>query len=132
MMLLFHADVSLNTGGLVGSKGGYICGVTDKSLLEGFDAPWSPMAWRSFKRSRTVPSPLGAEAQAMSVALGVVEGAISFLQQLVHGQFDLKSAPTVVQKRSSVRVTNCKSLYDPLSAVVARQHCKTNDQPLTC
>ena len=35
MMLLLHVDASLNTGGLVGSQGGYICGVTDKSLLEG-------------------------------------------------------------------------------------------------
>ena len=33
MMLLLHVDASLNTGGLVGSQGGYICGVTDKSLL---------------------------------------------------------------------------------------------------
>ena len=34
MTLLLHVDASLNTGGLVGSQGGYICGVTDKSLLE--------------------------------------------------------------------------------------------------
>ena len=62
MMLVLHVDASLNTGGLVGSQGGFICGVTDKSLLERCDAPWSPMAWRSFKMSRTVPSSLGAEA----------------------------------------------------------------------
>ena len=77
-MLLLHVDASLNTGGLVGSQGGYICGVTDKSLLEGCDAPWSPMAWRSSKMSRTVPSSLGAEAQAMSVGLGFVEWATLF------------------------------------------------------
>ena len=70
MMLLLHVDASLNTGGLVGSQDGYICGVSDKSLLEGCVPPWSPMAWRSFKMSRTVPSSLGAEAQAMLVALG--------------------------------------------------------------
>ena len=71
MMLLLDVDASLNTGGLVALQGGYICGVTDKSLLEGCDAPWSPMARRSFKMSRTVPSSLGAEAQAMSVAFGL-------------------------------------------------------------
>ena len=49
MMLLLHVDASLNTGGLVGSQGGYICAVTEKSLLKGRDAPRSPMAWRSFK-----------------------------------------------------------------------------------
>ena len=51
---------------------------------------WSPLAWRSFKMSRTVPSSLGAEAQAMSVALGFVEWATLFLQQLIHGSFDLR------------------------------------------
>ena len=103
--------------GLVGSQGGYICGVTDKSLLEGRDAPWSPMAWRSFKMSRTVPSSLGAEAQAMSVALGFVGWATLFLQELIHGQFDLQGAPAVMQERPPVHVTDCKSLYDHLSAV---------------
>ena len=49
MILLLHVDASLNTGGLVGSQGGYICGVTDQSLLDGKSAPWSPLAWRSFK-----------------------------------------------------------------------------------
>ena len=78
MILLLHVDASLNTGGLVGSQGGYICGVTDQSLLDGKSAPWSPLAWRSFKMSRTVPSSLGVEAQAMSVALGFVERATLF------------------------------------------------------
>ena len=110
MMLLLHVDASFNTGGLVGSQGGYICGVTDKSLLEGRDAPWSPMAWRSFKMSRTVPSSLGAEAQAMSVALGLVEWATLFLQELIHGPFDLQGAPAVMQERPPVCVTDCKSL----------------------
>ena len=86
MMLQLHDDASLNTGGLTGSQGGYICGVTDKSLLEGCDAPWSPMAWRSFKMIRTLPSSLGAEAQAMSVALGLVEWATLFPQELFHGK----------------------------------------------
>ena len=38
MLLLLHVDASLNTGDLVGSQGGYICGVTDQSLLEGKSA----------------------------------------------------------------------------------------------
>ena len=117
MMLLWHVDASLNTGGLTGSQGGYICGVTDKSLLEGCDAPWSPMAWSSFKMTRTIPSTLGAEAQAMSVALGFFEWAALFLQALVHGQFDLRGASVVMQERLPVCVTDCKSLYDHLSAV---------------
>ena len=44
MMLLLHGGASLNTGGLVvGSQGGYICGVTDKSCLKLRDAQQSPM-----------------------------------------------------------------------------------------
>ena len=49
MILLLHVDVSLNTGGLVDSQGGYICGVTDQSLLDGKRAQWSPLAWRYLK-----------------------------------------------------------------------------------
>ena len=71
MMLLLHVDASLNTGGLVGSQGGYICSVTDKSLLEGRDAPWSPTAWRSFKMSRTVPSSLGADSTSHVCGFGL-------------------------------------------------------------
>ena len=117
MMLLLHVDASLNTRGLVGTQSGYICGITDKSLLEGCGAPWSPMAPRSFKMSRTVPSCLGAEAQATSVALGFVEWATLFRQELNHEQFDLQGAPAVMQERPPVCVTDCKSLCDHLSAV---------------
>ena len=73
IMLLLHVDASLNTGGLLGSRGGYIFGVTDQSVLERRNAPCSPLAKRSFTISRTVPSSSGAEAQPMSVALGFVE-----------------------------------------------------------
>ena len=61
------------------------------------------------KRSRTVPSLLGAEAQAMSVALGFVEWATLFLQELIHGSFDLRGAPAAMQERLPVCVTGCKS-----------------------
>ena len=67
--------------------------------------------------SRTVPSSLGAEAQAMSVALGFVEWATLFLQELIHGSFDLRGAPAIMQERLPVCVTDCKSLYHHLLAV---------------
>ena len=62
--------------------------------------------------TRTVPSSLGAEAQAMSVALGFVEWATLFPQELIHGQFDLRRASAVTQERPPVCVTDCKILYD--------------------
>ena len=34
MILLLHVDASLNTGGLVGSQGGCICGVTGHCWME--------------------------------------------------------------------------------------------------
>ena len=41
-----------------------------------------------------MPSSLGAEAQAMSLALGFVAWAtLFFLQELIHGSFDLRGAP---------------------------------------
>ena len=117
MILSLHVDASLNTGGLVGLQGGYICGVTDQSAMDGKSAPRSPLAWRSFEMSRTVPSSLRAEAQAMSVALGFVEWAALFLQELIHGSFDWSGAPAVMQERPPVCVTDCESLYDHLLAV---------------
>ena len=65
----------------------------------------------------TVPSSLGAEAQAMSVASGFVEWATLFLQELIHGPFDLQGLPAVMQERPPVCVTDCKMLCDHLSAV---------------
>ena len=63
------------------------------------------------KMSRTVPSSLGAEAQAMSVAQGFVEWATLFLQKLIHGSFDLRGVLAVMQERPPV------CLYDHLLAV---------------
>ena len=53
----------------------------------------------------------------MSVALGFVEWATLFLQELVHGSFDLRGPPAVMRERPPVCVTNCKSLHDHLLAV---------------
>ena len=64
-----------------------------------------------------MPSSLGAEARAMSVALGFVEWATLFLQELIHGSFDLRGALAVLRERPPVCVTDCKSLYDHLLAV---------------
>ena len=50
-------------------------------------------------------------------ALGFVEWATLFLQELIHGPFDLQGAPAVMQERPLVCVTDCKSMYDHLSAV---------------
>ena len=73
-----------------------------------------------FDMSRTVPSSLGAEAQAMSVALGFIEWATLFLKELIDGSFDLRGAPAEIQERPPVCVTDCKSLYDHLLAVGSR------------
>ena len=106
------------------------------AMLRGHQWPGGP-----FKMNRTVPSSLGAEAQAMSLALGFVEWATLFLQELIHGQFDLQGAPAVMQERPPVCVTGCKSLYDHLSAVdAARQtvshrcadHSRVHDEDRLC
>ena len=44
-------------------------------------------------------------------------GQLCFLQELIHGPFDSQGAPAVMQERLPVCVTDCKSLYDHLSAV---------------
>ena len=131
MMLLLHVDVSLNGGGLVGSQGGCICGVTDQSLLEEKSAPWTPLAWCSFKLSRAVPSSLGAEAQAMSVALEFVEWATLFLQELSHGPFDLRGALRLLRRRGRQHVSQTARACTTICRLLeARQRCKTSGQPL--
>ena len=45
MMLLLHVDASLNTGGLVGSQGGFFCGVTDKVNAGRMRCEDVPVAW---------------------------------------------------------------------------------------
>ena len=47
-------------------------------------------------------------------------GQLFFLQELNHEQFDLQGAPAVMQERPSVCVTDCKSLYNHLSAAGKR------------
>ena len=91
MILLVHVDASLNTDGLVGSQGG-------KRVLHGLHSHGDP-----FKMSRTVPSSLGAEAQAMSVVLGFIEWTTLFLQELIHGSFDLRGEPNNVARQEVCR-----------------------------
>ena len=111
MMLLLHVDALLHTGGLVGSQGGYICGVTDKSFIAGRKG--CSMVSKSLAIVQDEPD----SAEPMSVALGSVEWATLFVQELIHGPFDLQGAPAVTQERPPARVTDCKSLYDHLLAV---------------
>ena len=90
-------------------------GVTDKSLLEGRDAPWSPRAWRSFKMSRTVPSSLGAEALAMSVAL------------------DLSSAANIVSARDLQEASRmCHRLLRACTIICPPWDCKTSAPSSAC
>ena len=49
VMLLVHVVASLNADGRVGIQGGYLRGVTDKSLPEGKSASWTRLTWRSHK-----------------------------------------------------------------------------------
>ena len=71
MILLLHVDASLNTGGLAGSQGGYICGVTDQSLLDGKSAPWSPLAWRSLKNESYSAELVGCRSTSNVCGLGI-------------------------------------------------------------
>ena len=133
MMLLLHVDASLNTGGLVGAQGGYNSGVTSRSLLEGKSAPWIPLARRSFKMSRTVPSLLGAEAQAMSAALRFVEWATLVLQELMNSPFHLRGARGVMRETDRQYVSRTARACTIICRLwEARQRCKTRDQPSMC
>ena len=122
MMLLLHVDASLNTGGLVGSQGGYICGVADQSLLEGRSGSWSPLAWRSFKMSRTFSDLVGCRSTSHVYGFGLCRVGNTVSAGI--GSWTIRSTGCSsghAGETSSVCVTDCKSLYDHLSAASTLQ-----------
>lgn len=57
---------------------------------------------------------MGGEAQAFSTAAGVCEWVSLMLAECLDGPFALEEAERVLSRRSSIGITDCRSLYDHL------------------
>ena len=82
LTVVCHSDAAFANRGNH-TQAGYVLGFTDQSLQSGQEAPWSPIAWRSFRLPRAVSSTLAAESRAMSVATGTVEWVLLLLAKSV-------------------------------------------------
>ena len=89
---------------------------TDSLIDKGFVSSWTPAFWKSYRLPRAVNSTLSAEAQAMSTATGMLEWVLLLLSEALDGKSFLRSVWQTASRRSSVVLTDCKSLYDHLSS----------------
>ena len=126
-------DASLNNGGLVGSQGGYICGVTDKSLLEEGREPDNAELVGCRSTSHVCGFGLCRVGNAVSAGIvswtirstghaGETSGMCYRLQELVRSSVscgkpstlqDKQSAIDVLTIRESVRKTGCVRRWAP-------------------
>ena len=78
--------------------------------------PWTPAYWKSFRLPRVVNSTLGAEAQAMNAASGMLEWFQLMLREILDGHRCLASIWNVEHPRLGMLLTDCKSLFDHLQS----------------
>ena len=70
-----------------------------------------------FKKESHSAELVGCRSTSNVCGTGIRRLGKAVLQELIHGSFDLRGAPAVIQERPPVCVTDCKSLYDHLLAV---------------
>ena len=113
LTLCCHSDAAFANVG-AHTQAGYVISFVDKDIQKGAISPWVPALWRSYKLPRAVSSTLGGEAQAMSTASGSTEWLTLLMLEVLEGPFALRDSRSLLQKRSPIFATDCKSLYDHL------------------
>ena len=113
LRVVCHSDAAFANVGCH-TQAGFVIGFTEAKLQSGFEATWTPAAWRSFRLNRAVSSTLGAESQSMSLATGTVEWLLLLLSEILDGPLDIRSCRDMLKVRQPILVTDCKSLYDHL------------------
>ena len=96
------------------TQGGWLVGLTDKSMSSGEDVPLSCIGWKSYKLPRVVSSTLGGQAQSFSSASGIAEWSLLILAEALDGPFDLRHVDIILHRRPPIGITDCRSLYDHL------------------
>ena len=96
------------------TQGGWLMALTDRKFADGSDSPVSFVGWKSYKLPRVVSSTLAGEAQCFSSASGIAEWCMLILSEALDGSFSLQDVDEVLQRRSPIGMSDCRSLYDHL------------------
>lgn len=116
LSVMVHSDAAYANGRDGATQAGYIVGFTDKAMNEGTLCSWTPAYWRSYRLPRVVNSTLSAEAQAMSSATGMLEWILLLVSEALDGPSSLRCVWQKASLRTSIALTDCKSLYDHLTS----------------
>ena len=106
----------LQNGAGRSTQGGYLLGVSEGKLLEGKEAKWSPLWWRSYKLRTTMSSTLAAECHALTGGLGCFELALCTWLEMTDSKFTLERREYYYNKVRTVAMTDAKLVFDHIKA----------------
>ena len=121
-MLVSMADASHANASGMGTQAGNLVLLMDAAFLEGKEARWGPVFWRSYRLKRVVPSTLAAEAMAMCDALSASDMVAATYLEIVDPSFDLSRRDASFRKLPQAHVTDAKSAYDHVRSGRAPLH----------
>ena len=116
LALMCHSDAAYANGRDGATQAGYMISFTVQDMNEEQICPWTPGYWKSYRLPRVVNSTLGAEAQAMNTATGMLEWFQLILREALDGHRSLHTIWTSAKCRQGIVLTDCKSLYDHLQS----------------
>ena len=116
LALMCHSDAAYANGRDGATQAGYVISFTDKGMDQEQVCDWTPAYWKSYRLPRVVNSTLGAEAQAMNAASGMLEWFQLMLREILDGHRCLATIWNVESPRLGMLMTDCKSLFDHLQS----------------
>ena len=114
LSVMCHSDAAYANGREGSTQAGYLLSFTSKYINDGQLCSWTPAYWRSHRLQRVVNSTLSAEAQSMNAATGMLEWIMLILSEILDGPQTLRASWVNPPERSSIALTDCKSLFDHL------------------
>ena len=97
------------------SYGGHFLILANPDILDGAEATIATMDSRCGLTQRVCRSTLAAEASHLAEAVESGDWLCVLLDEVLHGQTDLRNWQQVVEKRRRLWITDCKSVYDYLT-----------------
>ena len=117
LTLCFWSDAAFANTDELKTQGGWMVGFTSNRMRQGADVPVHCFSWKSHRLPRVVASTMGGEAQAYSTAAGVCEWIALMTAEYLDGPFMLEDAEEVLLRRTPIRMTDCRSLFDHLHSL---------------
>eukprot|EP00435_Cladocopium_sp_Y103_P051731 s413_g16.t1 len=114
LTVCFWSDAAFANAADHKTQGGWLMALTSKQFADGTDCPVSFVGWKSYRLPRVVSSTLAGEAQCFSSASGIAEWCMLILSEALDGPFSLDTVDDILQQRSPIGMSDCRSLYDHL------------------